>query len=470
MRWKRENEYLLVIEPGIRVYLTPEIEKTLDETAVRQLVNASRLPGVCRVLALPDVHAGYGLPVGGVMATRVAGGVISPGAVGVDINCGVRLLATNLTASAVAEINTRQKLLAAFRREIPAGKGREGVLSLSKRDFHRLLHNGPGLLVERGWGEKRDVQVTEEEGTLPGAEPARIPAELLEYGRKQLGSLGSGNHFVELQVVEEVFSVEPAKLFRLFPGQVVVMVHSGSRRMGNGTALHFVKKVCRPAMKKYGIELSHQDLACVPWGTPEAESYWGAMAACANYAWANRQVLMEKVRRVLREVLSGTLETWTVYDVAHNIAKIEEFGEEKLIVHRKGATRALPAGDRRVPLEYRQAGQPALIPGSMGTRSWVVIGTPGVRQTLNSVNHGAGRVMSRKKALGGKKNAGLITREEFYAATEGKGIMVASGTGSDLRDEAPGAYKDSDEVLRTMVLAGLVRPVAALKPLVVLKG
>ncbi len=470
MGWKRENEYLITIEPGIQAYLTPELEKTLDATAVQQLVNASRLPGVYRVLALPDVHAGYGLPVGGVMATRAADGVISPGAVGVDINCGVRLLATDLTEEAVVKMETRDKLLSAFRREIPAGEGKDGVLQLPEKDFRRLLQNGPGFLAERGWGEARDVRVTEEEGNLAGADPARIPAGLLEYGRRQLGSLGSGNHFVELQVVEEIFSAEPAKLFGLFPGQVTVMVHTGSRRMGNGTALHYVKEVCRPAMKKYGIEIPHPDLACVPWGTPEAESYWGAMAACANYAWANRQVLTEKIRGVLREVFSGKFATWTVYDVAHNIAKIEEFAGEKMIVHRKGATRALPAGDRRVPAEYRPVGQPALIPGSMGTRSWVVIGTPGIHRTLNSVNHGAGRVMSRRKAVGRKKEAGLITWEEFYASTKEKGILVASGTGSDLRDEAPGAYKDSDEVIRTMVLAGLVQPVAALKPVVVLKG
>src|SRR5690554_6525009 len=305
MRWQRVNNYLLMIEPGIEVYLTPELEKTLDETAVQQLVNASLLPGVHKVLALPDVHAGYGLPVGGVMATRTKDGVISPGAVGVDINCGVRLLATDLEEKAVTKKETRERLLAGFRREIPAGEGKNGVLTLPERDFRRLLQEGPRLLVERGWGEGRDLRVTEEEGALPGADPSRIPAELLEYGRKQLGSLGSGNHFVELQVVEEVFAQEAAEVFRLFPGQVAVMIHSGSRRMGNGTALHYVKEVCRPAMKKYGIDPPHPDLACVPWRSPEAERYWGAMAACANYAWANRQTMAEKARQVLREVFGG---------------------------------------------------------------------------------------------------------------------------------------------------------------------
>ena len=470
MRWQRVNNYLLMIEPGIEVYLTPELEKTLDETAVQQLVNASLLPGVHKVLALPDVHAGYGLPVGGVMATRTKDGVISPGAVGVDINCGVRLLATDLEEKAVTKKETRERLLAGFRREIPAGEGKNGVLTLPERDFRRLLQEGPRLLVERGWGEGRDLRVTEEEGALPGADPSRIPAELLEYGRKQLGSLGSGNHFVELQVVEEVFAQEAAEVFRLFPGQVAVMIHSGSRRMGNGTALHYVKEVCRPAMKKYGIDPPHPDLACVPWRSPEAESYWGAMAACANYAWANRQTMAEKARQVLREVFGGGFTSWTVYDVAHNIAKIEKFGRQELVVHRKGATRALPAGDRRAPAEYRKVGQPALIPGSMGTRSWVITATPEIHRTLNSVNHGAGRVMSRTKARGKKTEAALITWEDFYASTKEKGILVASGTGSDLRDEAPGAYKDSDEVIRMMVEAGLITPVAALKPLVVLKG
>lgn len=464
------NGYLLMIEPGIEVYLTPKLEQTLDETAVQQLVNASRLPGVHKVLALPDVHAGYGLPVGGVMATRTADGVISPGAVGVDINCGVRLLATDLEAAAVAKEDTRERLLAAFRREIPAGEGKAGVLTLPGRDFRRLLQDGPGVLVERGWGEARDLRVTEEEGALPGAEPSRIPGELLEYGRKQLGSLGSGNHFIELQVVEEVFARETAEVFRIFPGQVAVMIHSGSRRMGNGTALHYVKKVCRPAMQKYGISPPHQDLACVPWDSPEAESYWGAMAACANYAWANRQTLAEKARQVLREVFGDSFASWTIYDVAHNIAKVEKISGRELVVHRKGATRALPAGDRRAPAEYRKVGQPALIPGSMGTRSWVVTVTPEIHRTLNSVNHGAGRVMSRTKARGRKTDPALITWEDFYASTKGKGILVASGTGSDLRDEAPGVYKDSDEVIGTMVQAGLVLPVAALKPLAVLKG
>ena len=485
MGLRRLDPYRLLLDERVVIYLSQKLERTLEDEALDQLRHGLSVPGVIGVCAMPDIHTGFGLPIGGVMAVRAEGGAVSPAAVGVDINCGVQLIATDIELGTVAEAEERRRLFTrCILGVIPAGEGKRGHLRFgsdpeSRRRFERILVEGVGALVEQGLVPKGITERIEEGGAIPGADPGALPEEAYEIGREQLGSLGSGNHFVELQAVDEVFRPDLAAAWGIAPGYLHIMIHSGSRRLGNITGMHYASKIAPAVMRREGLSA---DLGVLPLESPEGRRYLGAMTAAANWAFANRALMAERIREALSEELGRPVAFRLIYDVAHNIAKFERHvveGKEVLaLVHRKGATRAFPPGAPGLRGVLATTGQPAIIPGSMGTRSWVVRCVPErIGETFSSVNHGAGRVMSRTAAAGGRRRrgkgaqkGGSISQEEFLRATARQGIIVASGTNSDLRDEAPQVYKDSEEVIRVLVGAGLAEPVVALRPLAVLKG
>lgn len=471
-RW----EIPVTFQPGMRVpgliYADRELlDQIRQDEALVQVANVAALPGIIgRSLAMPDIHWGYGFPIGGVAATDpAAGGVISPGGVGFDINCGVRLLRTGLEAAEVRKEIPR--LLAALFAAVPAGIGGKSALRLSRGDEERVLREGSGWAVARGMGTETDLENTEERGCLAGADPSRVSPRARERGRSQLGTLGSGNHFLEIQYVDEVYDPGPARDFGVEKDQVTVMIHCGSRGLGHQVCSDYVKTM-GAAARKYGYSLPDRQLACAPARSPEGEAYFAAMACAANYAWANRQIIMDRVRKVFGKALgrnTGGLKMGLVYDVAHNIAKFETHragGKEKaLCVHRKGATRAFPPGHPDLPSRYRAAGQPVLIPGDMGRCSFLLAGTErALEETWGSTCHGAGRVMSRtaaRKAIRGR---------ELAAELKAKGIEVMAGSMASLAEEAPRAYKDVSRVVEVVHRAGISRRVARLRPLGVIKG
>ncbi len=457
--------------PGL-IYADEELLRLAEEDqAVKQVANVATLPGVVRYsYAMPDIHWGYGFPIGGVAATDVEeGGVISPGGVGFDISCGVRLLRSDLT---VEEARYRlQDLVSLLGARIPAGVGGKGLMRLGRQEMARVLKEGVRFPLSRGVGWPEDEEYCEDRGRLPEADPESVSDRAYERGAPQLGSLGAGNHFLEVQVVEEIFHEEAARAFGLFPGQICVMIHTGSRGVGHQTCTDDLKVMDR-AMRKYGIEVPDRQLACAPVDSPEGERYLKAMAASANYARANRHVLADAVRRVFEEVFRGSarsLGMYLVYDVAHNLAKIEEHevdgARRTLCVHRKGATRAFGPGHPELPERYRGVGQPVLIPGSMGTSSYVLAGT-GESETLafSSTCHGAGRTMSRTQAK--KRMRGGELREKL----RGEGILVHAKDVGLLAEEAPYAYKDVSRVVEVCDAVGLSKKVARLRPLAVVKG
>ncbi|MGE5552166.1 MAG: RtcB family protein [Bacteroidota bacterium] len=481
----RLDPYRLILDDRITIYLSKKLERTLEDEALTQLRNALTVPGVAGVCAMPDIHTGFGLPIGGVMAVRVEGGWVSPAAVGVDINCGVQLIATDIEAGAVAREKDRRRLFTRCIMEtVPAGEGKRGVVqygadSESRRRYDRVLYAGVRALSEQGFVPPGLEERFEEEGCLPGADPGTLPDEAYEKGREQLGSLGSGNHFVELQAVDEIFAPELAQAWGIRPGYLHLMIHSGSRRLGNVAGMHYASRVAPLVMKKAGLDAK---LGCLPLASLEGRQYLGAMTAAANWAFANRALMAARIREAFARELGREVDFRLVYDVAHNIAKFERHevdGQEaEVLVHRKGATRAFPAGSPFLSGSFARLGQPAIIPGSMGTRSWVVRGAADrIGETFGSVNHGSGRVMSRSAAAGARKRkgksagkGGAISQAEFEAATAGRGILVASGSNADLRDEAPQVYKDSEEVIGVLAGAGLAEKVAVFRPLAVLKG
>ncbi|MGQ9780485.1 MAG: RtcB family protein [Bacillota bacterium] len=485
MGLRRLDPYRLLLDERVVIYLSQKLERTLEDEAIEQLRHGLTVPGVIGVCAMPDIHTGFGLPIGGVMAVRADGGAVSPAAVGVDINCGVQLIATDIEIGAVAKEEDRRRLFTRCVLEvIPAGEGKRGHLRFgndpeSRRRFERILMDGVGALEEEGLVPRGISERIEEGGAIPGADPDALPEEAYEIGREQLGSLGSGNHFVEFQTVDEVFRPDLAAAWGIAPGYLHIMIHSGSRRLGNITGMHYATKVAPAVMRREKIAA---ELGVLPIDSPEGQRYLAAMTAAANWAFANRALMAERIREALSRELGREVRFQVIYDVAHNIAKFERHkvdGQEILtLVHRKGATRAFPPGAPGLRGILAETGQPAIIPGSMGTRSWVVRCVPErIGETFSSVNHGAGRVMSRTAAAGGRRRrgkgghkGGTISQEEFLRATAGQGIIVASGTNSDLRDEAPQVYKDSEEVIRVLVGAGLAEPVVALRPLAVLKG
>ena len=448
----------------VRVYADDVLWRQIAaDRSMEQAVNVATLPGVTGcVYAMPDVHEGYGFPVGGVAATEVDRGVISPGGVGYDINCGVRLLASGLDLAAA-----RPQLEAAVHdlsRSIPSGPGRNPQLDLAAADIDRVLDEGCALLLERGLALPEDLPNTEAGGRLPGARSACVSAKAKQRGHNQLGTIGSGNHFVEVQVVDELFDPAAAAAYGLRQGQVTVLIHTGSRGLGHQVCTDYVRQMDQ-VMSRYGIHLPDRQLACAPLESPEGQAYFAAMCAAANFAWANRQAITGAVRRVFGRAYGTAGSLKLVYDVAHNIAKIEEHGGARLCVHRKGATRAFGPSHPETPAPYRAVGQPVFIPGSMGTASYVLAGNDAAMAlSFGSTCHGAGRAMSRGEAK--RKRPGHEVRREL----EGQGIIVRCPSSSELAEEAPTAYKDVERVVEVVHQAGLARKVARLRPLGVVKG
>jgi tRNA-splicing ligase RtcB len=453
------------------IFGNARILRSVDPDAIRQLTDASTLPGVVACLGMPDIHSGYGLPIGGVLVVDRHRGVISPGAVGVDINCGVRAVRIPV---GYREIQPHiERLLPTITQRIATGvggKSRAIIGHIGGNDFRRLVEQGVPHLVNAGFATEQDVTHTEERGSLQPADLRAVSIAAKERGGAQIGTLGSGNHFIEFQRVEEVYDSDAAQIIGLERDQVCLMIHSGSRGFGEQICRDYMKTMV-PAMARYGIVPPNRNLACVPIDSPEGRSYLQAMACAANFAWVNRQIMMYEIRELLyKELVINGLEL--IYDVCHNIAKFEEHNGQQVLVHRKGATRAFPAGHPDVPTEYRQLGQPAIIPGSMGTASFIVVVMPEVMtRTYGSVNHGAGRKMSRSAAAGSRRNkriGGRVTEDALKRSM--KGIVYMSGSGESLLDEAPMVYKDSTEVVDSLADIGLVKKIVKLAPMAVLKG
>mgnify|MGYP006286939351 FL=1 len=456
-----------------RVYADSQLlGAIISDNCIQQAVNVTHLPGIVGAsLAMPDAHWGYGFPIGGVAATDPQKqGVISPGGIGFDINCGVRMLRTDLRAD---QVDAKADALAnALYSEVPCGVGSsEAIKSLSDSEMRRVLTDGARWAVEQGFGREDDLIRTEEEGALDGASADVVSKRAMDRGRSQLGTLGSGNHFLELDVVDEIFAPEVADVFGVEKGLVVVQIHCGSRGFGHQVCSDFLK-VMKKASRKYDIDLPDRQLCCAPVNSPEGKEYFAAMAAGANYAWCNRQVILALVERALGRVFDGDRDSFgmrQIYDVCHNIAKFEEHDvdgrKRTLCVHRKGATRAFPPHHPDTPKPYQEVGQPVLIPGDMGTASYLLVGTQGaMEKTWGSTCHGAGRVMSRKGAVRQTKGRNI------FKELKQKGITVRARSKKTVSEEMPGAYKDVESVVRVMDEAGITRKVARLKPIAVVKG
>ena len=444
--------------------LMAQIRKDLS---LEQAINVATLPGIVGPsLAMPDIHQGYGFPIGGVAAMDWENGVVSPGGVGFDINCGVRLVRTTLQ-----EQDLRPKLRELINqvfRDVPCGTGGSGFIRIGARDLDRILVEGARWMVKNGYGEERDAEFAEAGGALDGADPQAVSERAKERGLPQIGTLGSGNHFLEVQYVEKIHDEEAARAFGISQGQVVVLIHSGSRGLGHQVCTDYVALMNR-TMPKHGIQLVDRQLACGPIRSEEGKQYLGAMCAAANFAWANRQGILHFLRGAFRRIFGDSARLDLIYDVCHNIAKRERYeidGRKRdVLVHRKGATRAFPPGHREIPADYRGVGQPVFVPGSMGTASWVLAGSEGaMRETFGSVCHGAGRLLSRTAARKGRD-----AREEQRKLEE-RGILARSETRDGILEEVPEAYKDVDEVIEVVHNAGLARKVARLRPMGVIKG
>ncbi len=451
-----------------RVYATSAmLDEVLRDRSVEQILNVATLPGiVAAALVMPDVHEGYGFPIGGVAAFDREPGIISPGGIGYDINCGVRLLRSELLE---ADLTDRaQSLAQALFRNVPSGVGRSGHLRLTDRELDAVLRKGVAWMLAQGHGQPEDANYIESSGRLPQADPTAVSATAKRRGRDQLGTMGAGNHFVEVDVVDEIFHAPAATAFGLRPGQLVVLIHCGSRGLGHQVATDYIRTMLKVA-PQYGIKLLDRELACAPFASLEGQQYFGAMAAAANFAWANRQLITDETRRAWQAVFGPSANLSIVYDVAHNIAKLETYDVDgqlrELLVHRKGATRAFPAGHPEVPAVYRPIGQPVLIPGSMGTASYVLVGTSqAMTESFGSSCHGAGRRMSRSQA---KRE---VQPNKLLATLKIQGITVAAGSKAGLAEEAPQAYKDVHDVVEVVQRAGLAHKVARLRPVVVVKG
>ncbi len=447
------------------------MEHIRSDRAPEQVANVATLPGIqLASLAMPDIHWGYGFTIGGVCATDPErGGVISPGGVGYDINCGVRLIRSTIREEQLAPHLVR--LVEDLFATVPAGAGRSGPYRFDRGELHDLMERGPQSLISRGLATEEDIEMTEARGCLPGADPGRVSEKALARGANQCGTLGSGNHFLEVQVVDEVVEPEIAAVLGLFAGQVCVMIHSGSRGLGYQVCDDALKAL-RGVPESHGIVLPDRQLACAPVHSSEGRAYIGAMRAAANYAWCNRQLLMQLAREAFARVLGSSWQSLgmdLVYDVAHNIAKFEEHEIEneprRVWVHRKGATRAFPPGHSEIPRRYRDVGQPVLIPGDMGRASWVLVGQPGsMRRSFGTTCHGAGRRMSRTRAV--RHAEGRRIDKELLA----RGVVARSRSRRGLAEEHPDAYKDVNDVVDVVHTAGLSRKVARMRPVGVIKG
>ncbi|MDP8262027.1 MAG: RtcB family protein [Candidatus Ancaeobacter aquaticus] len=477
---KKINDYCWempqTFKPGMKVpgrIYAPEkfLDAIVKDKCQEQIANVAFLPGIVKYsLAMPDIHWGYGFPIGGVAATDIDnGGVLTPGGVGFDINCGVRLLRTDLEKKDITP--KVQDLVRALYHNVPCGVGVGGKIKINPAELKKLLKKGSKWAVNNGYGTEEDIEYTENNGCMIDADPECVSDRAIKRGLDQSGTLGSGNHFIEVQVIDKVFDDTAARCFGLFEGQVTVMIHSGSRGLGYQVCADYLK-VMRNCPQKYGISVPDRQLVSAPVASEEGQRYLAAMYAAANYAWANRQCLMHLTRSVFEKVFQKGyhgLGMDLVYDVSHNIAKIEHHvieGKEKtLCVHRKGATRAFPKNHPDIPQKYRAIGQPVIIPGDMGSYSYVMVGTErAMQETFGSICHGAGRVMSRTQAV--KQS----TAHQIVSDLEKKGILVMATGKSTIAEEAPYAYKDVNEVTEAVTGAGLARPVVRMKPLGVIKG
>jgi len=471
------NEYLYEIPQSFRsdmrvparIYMTEAMFQDIEEDrSLLQLVNVACLPGIQKyAFAMPDIHQGYGFPIGGVAALAIQeGGVISPGGIGYDINCGVRLLVANMSKD---DIKSRlPELATALFHTIPSGVGRSGKLSLDTKELNQVLLYGAKRMVELGYGNENDLEHCEENGNMPGADFSLISKEAKKRGHDQLGTLGSGNHFLEIQAVEEIYDEKAAHAFGLKKDAVTVMIHCGSRGLGHQTCTDYVR-IMMAKLPEWGYQLPDRELVCAPFLSQEGQQYFAAMTAAANFAWANRHVIGHWVREAWHLILGPGAELITMYDVSHNIGKRETHSinglKKEMIMHRKGATRAFGPSRPEVPAAYKEIGQPVLIPGTMGTSSYILAGTDdSLSQAFGSSCHGAGRVMSRTKA---KK---LISGSDLRARLEAQGIVVRCDSSVGLAEEAPIAYKDVDRVVKVIAQAGLAKKVARVVPLAVIKG
>lgn len=452
-----------------RVFMTEKMfEDISDDRSLLQLVNVASLPGIQKAaFAMPDVHQGYGFPIGGVAATAIdEGGVISPGGIGYDINCGVRLLVANMSAQELEPY--LEKLATALFHAVPSGVGRGGKLKLSTHELDEVLLHGAQQMVKLGYGNAQDLALCEESGNMPGADPDMVSERAKKRGSDQLGTLGSGNHFLEVQKVAEIYDQATAEAFGLYPDAVTVMIHCGSRGLGHQTCTDYVK-IMMNKLSQWGYVLPDRELVCAPFNSPEAQNYFAAMVAASNFAWANRHTIAHWVREAWRTVVGSDAQLDMVYDVSHNIGKIEthevDGTRKKVLMHRKGATRAFGPGTPETPEKYRPFGQPVLIPGTMGTSSYILAGTQKSMETaFGSCCHGAGRRMSRTKAK--KSVRGTELREYLQA----QGIIIRCDSDPGLAEEAPLAYKDVNTVVDVVDNAGLAKKVARVVPLAVIKG
>ncbi len=453
--WEIPASFRSDMRAPARIYASEKmLEEIQRDRSLEQLVNVATLPGIQKyALAMPDAHEGYGFPVGGVAAFDIKDGVISPGGIGYDINCGVRLLGTGMNRSE-AEFYLRDLGRAIFA-EVPSGVGRGGKFSFKGSDLDAAFLAGAGRMLELGYAEKDDIARIESGGRLDGADPSLVSEHAKARGRNQLGTMGAGNHFVEVGYVEKIFDKNAAEKFNLFQDQVTVLIHTGSRGLGHQVATDYIRIMNR-TISHYGIILPDRELACAPFSSKEGREYFAAMAAAANFAWANRQLITFEVREAFKHVCGKDVELKVVYDVAHNIAKIEKYDidgvNKELIVHRKGATRSFP-------------GQPVLIPGSMGTVSYALLGQESsLAESFGSSCHGAGRRMSRAQARR------QVSASALYEELDSQGIIINTGSKRGLVEEAPFAYKDIDDVVNIIHEAGIAKKVVRLRPLVVIKG
>lgn len=456
-----------------RIYATEKLLTEMDDAVWDQVTNVATLPGITRYsLCMPDGHFGYGFPIGGVAAMDVArGGVISPGGIGFDINCGMRLVKTALTYEE-AKPRIRDIVDSLFS-AVPAGVGSSGFFKLSRKEFREVIERGARWCVERGYGWNEDLDLTEDRGCTPGADASKVSERAIDRGFNQIGTLGSGNHYLELQVVREehIFDADLAETFGLFPGQIVVMFHCGSRGFGHQVATDYLQLFLKVMESKYGIRTLDRELACAPFDSPEGQDYFAAMTCALNMSFANRQMILHRVREVFSDIFQSGPEKLgirMVYDISHNTAKLEDHqvnGEKrKLLVHRKGATRAFGPGMPGLPERYRTVGQPVIIGGSMETGSYLLVGTDGGREAFYSTPHGSGRTMSRTKARKQWKG------KDLQRDMEQRGIYVRTASWSGLAEEAGAAYKNIDEVIEAAEQAGICRRVARFTPIGNVKG
>lgn len=456
--------------PGIIYASEKMISKILMDKSPIQVANVATLPGILKAsMAMPDIHWGYGFPIGGVAAFDVDKGVISPGGVGYDINCGVRLLRTNFKKEEIQ--NKVEELLNKLFSNIPSGVGSSGKLRLTFNDLDNVMIKGVKWAVENGYGRPEDIETIEENGCMKGADPHSVSSRAKERGVPQLGTLGAGNHFLEIQVVEEVYNEQIAKILGLFKGQITVLIHTGSRGLGHQVASDYIE-VMLNAARKYGISLIDKQLAAAPFTSPEAKRYFSAMVGAANYAWVNRQLITHWTRESFKDVFKKPdreMGLEIIYDVAHNIAKVEEHivdGKKvKVVVHRKGATRAFPPNHNEIPAKYKSIGQPVLVPGDMGRYSFVLVGTnKAMSETFGSTCHGAGRVMSRSQALREEQANAIVD------SLNKKGIKIRAESKKTIVEESPEAYKDVQDVVDVLQEEGISTKIAKLRPIAVMKG